>query len=77
MYDVFVSGEILSNTMHVKVGDVINGVMDEALPPHLAVMDRATPKYRLHRGKQDDKMDKAVQAGMQGDAQFAEVKVDI
>lgn len=49
--------------------------MDENLPPHLAVMDRSTPKYRVHRGKQDDKMDKAIEAGMEGDREFATVKV--
>lgn len=54
---------------------MINAVMDENLPPHLAVMDRSTPKYRVHRGKEDTRMDKSVRDGMEGDREFAQVKV--
>jgi hypothetical protein len=57
------------------VGDVINAIMDENLPPHLAIMDRATPKYRVHRGKNDDKIDKAVAGGIKGDQAFANLQV--
>jgi len=49
--------------------------MDENLPPRLATMDRATPRFRVHRGKHDTKADRAVAAGLQGDNEFAAAQV--
>jgi len=49
--------------------------MDDNLPPRLATMDRATPRFRVHRGKHDTKAARAVAAGLGGDTEFAAAQV--
>ena len=44
------------------------------LPPALAAMDRTTPRFRLHRGKKDTKVDRAFAAGRASDRVFAEAQ---